>query len=359
MNSDLPIMHRKRSTSTRIDRKLCRLILANLLCFKCIAQFASFGVPANPILAGADPFITLHPFDGRYFLLATTGHNITIWSGATIPTSSRQAVTVYRSPEGMEQIWSPTIWQEDGHWWIYFTARQAGDDHAIYVLESNSDDPLGSYELRGSLKLGHPAIDPSLLTVNGIQYLLYVSLDRGENAIQIVRLLSPMEVAAQSSLISEPDHAWEKGAGSTRTYPIDEGPTALYHGGSTFIVFSGSDAASPFYCLGLLTFQGGNPLDRKSWKKSAEPVFSASPANGIFGPGRGTFAIAADGSDWLVYAAKSIADPTTADRKIRVQRFTWNPDGSPYFGIPVKDGPIVEVDEPSLRPDNFSHGSAA
>jgi GH43 family beta-xylosidase len=41
----------------------------------------------------------------------------------------------------------------------------------------------------------------------------------------------------------------------------------------------------------------------------AAVVFEASPENGIYGPGRGTFAHARDGSDWLVYAAKSTDAP--------------------------------------------------
>jgi GH43 family beta-xylosidase len=156
----------------------------------------------------------------------------------------------------------------------------------------------------------------------------------------MVRLASPMQQAGPSSLIAEPEYPWERGAGSTRTYPVDEGPTALYHDGKVFVVFSASDTASPLYCLGLLTFQGGDPLDRKTWKKSAQPVFSASPVDNIYGPGRGTFAHAADGSEWLLYAAKSTNAASASHRQTRAQRFTWNPDGTPNFGTPIRDGPI-------------------
>lgn len=101
-------------------------------------------------------------------------------------------------------------------------------------------------------------------------------------------------------------------------------------------MFSGSDTASPYYCLGLMTFQGGDPLDRKGWKKTPHPVFSAAPVNGVYGPGRGTFAHAADGSDWLLYAAKSTDTPTPAHRTTRAQRFTWDSDGTPNFGKAFK-----------------------
>jgi GH43 family beta-xylosidase len=297
-------------------------------------------VISNPILANPDPFITWNPVHGRYLLLATTGHNITIWNGATPQTAAGDPRVVFTPRDGMEQLWSPTIWPMAGRWWIYFTAQQPGAQHAIYVLESNTDDPLGSYSFRGQLDLGRPAIDPSLLTVKGVNYLMYVTVDRGQNAINMVRLATPTQPSGPSALIAEPEYPWEAGAGSTKNYPVDEGPTALYHAGKTFIVYSGSDTASPKYCLGLLTFQGGDPLNRKNWKKIGQPVFAASPADGIYGPGRGTFAHAQDGSDWLLYAAKATDASTAEHREIRAQRFTWKTDGSPDFGRPMKDGPV-------------------
>jgi GH43 family beta-xylosidase len=315
-------------------------IVAGVLGSLMVCVGAAQGV-ANPILAHADPFITAHPVEGRYLLLATTGKNITIWSGKTVPGAASEAKVVFTPRDGLEQIWSPTIWAMEGRWWIYFTAQMPGGEHAIYVLESDGGEALGSYTFKGALKLGRPAIDPSVLTVKGVHYLMWVSVDRGENAIQMVRLASAMVTVGPSSVIAEPEFPWEKGAGSTRNYPVDEGPTALYHGGKTFIVFSGSDTASPLYCLGLLTYLGGDPVERGSWKKTARPVFSASAPNGIYGPGRGTFAEGADGDWWLLYAAKSTDAPNAENRAIRAQRFRWDADGTPNFGTPLKDGAIA------------------
>ncbi|WP_124849553.1 family 43 glycosylhydrolase [Acidipila sp. EB88] len=295
---------------------------------------------ANPLLPHADPFITAQPVQGRYLLLATTGRNITIWSGATPALAATHASVVFQAPADLSEVWSPTLWQMDGRWWIYFTARAAGKEHGIYALVSDTADPLGSYTFRGQVALGRPAIDPSLLVLGPTRYLMYVTVDRGENAIHMVRLGAPMTPEGADALISEPEFAWERGEGSTRTYPVNEGPTALFHDGRTFIVYSASDTASPRYCLGLLTFAGGDPLVRSHWVKTAHPVFSAAPENGIFGPGRGTFARAPDGGDWLLYAAKSTDAPTAAGRATRAQRFTWNVDGTPHFGVPQKDGPI-------------------
>ncbi len=299
-------------------------------------------VPSNPILDHADPFITPQSVAGRYLLLATTGKNITIWSGPAVETAASEAKIVFTPSDGLQELWSPTLWHMEGHWWIYFTGRMPGEEHAIYVLASDTDDALGSYHFKGALDLrGRASIDPSLLTVGDVHYLMYVTVDSGANEIHMVRLAHPMQPTGQESLIAKPEYPWEKGAGTTRNYPVDEGPTALYHAGRTFVVFSASDTASPRYCLGLLTFTGGNPLQAANWVKLPDPVFGASSEHGIWGPGRGTFAVGRDGANWLLYAAKTTYAPTAQGRGTRAQRFAWRADGTPDFGVPVKDGRIT------------------
>ena len=76
--------------------------------------------------------------------------------------------------------------------------------------------------------------------------------------------------------------------------------------------------------------------------KAPEPVFAASPEHGIWGPGRGTFAVSSDGTSWLLYAAKSTDAPTAQGRGTRAQPFTWKADGTPDLGVPAKDGPILK-----------------
>ena len=295
----------------------------------------------NPILLHPDPFITPHPVEGKYLLLATAFENISIWSGPTVPAAATDRTVVFKAPPEMTELWSPTIWQVDDRWWIYFTAREQGREHAIYALESNTADPLGTYSLRGQVDVGRPAIDPSVMTIDGVRYLMYAALEDGANRIHMVRLADAMHVTGKDGTIMKPKYPWEKGAGSSRNYPIVEGPTALYHEDETFLVYSGSDTASPVYCLGLLRYKGGDPLNSRHWQREKRPVFSAVPANGIYGPGRGTFTEAADGTDWMLYAAKNTDVPTMAGRAIRAQRFTWDAAGMPVFGVPEKDGTVA------------------
>ena len=80
-------------------------------------------------------------------------------------------------------------------------------------------------------------------------------------------------------------------------------------------------------------------MDRRSWVKTTEPVLSASPARGVYGPGRGAFTISPDGKQWwLVYHAKTVKEYTYAGRTVRMQPFGWKADGMPDFGVPVAVG---------------------
>lgn len=168
---------------------------------------------------------------------------------------------------------------------------------------------------------------------------MYVSVDTVENAIRMVQLAHPMEPVGRKTLITEPDQPWEKVVIHSN-YPVAEGPSAPYHDGKTFIVYSGSNTMAARYCLGLLSYRGGDPLNASSWQKSG-PIFESNPANSLYSTGRGSFAMSADGkSYWLLYHTKTSTEITMQGRAIRAQRFTWGTDGRPDFGVPHKDGPI-------------------
>lgn len=298
----------------------------------------------NPLIMHPDPFITAH--NGIYYALATQGNQITIWSSPRMELLGSSASVVWTPTTGspgasLSQIYSPTLWQMNGAWWIYFTATADGrnEDHQIYVLQSAGNNPLGPYTYAGQMNTANSAIDPSILTVGGINYLMYVRFPGNvENDIYIAPLSDPLTFAgpAPTQPFLRPTFPWEMGAGSSDRYPVVEGPTALYHNGKTFIVYSGSDTDVPVYCLGLLTYSGtGNVTDPAQWMRSG-PVFQESLVNNVYGPGRGTFTTSPDGQqDWLLFAAKTTSAQTFAGRTIRAQQFTYNADGSPNFGIPL------------------------
>ncbi|RYZ93812.1 MAG: glycosyl hydrolase family 43, partial [Sphingobacteriaceae bacterium] len=75
------------------------------------------------------------------------------------------------------------------------------------------------------------------------------------------------------------------------------------------------------------------------WTKSPEPVFQKSIENSVYAPGHNSFFKSRGGEDWLIYHANSATGQGCGGmRSPRIQKFNWNPDGTPNFGIPVKTG---------------------
>jgi GH43 family beta-xylosidase len=325
--------------------RLCALLL--LVAISSSNALAAFN---NPILNGADPFVT--KVNADYHMLATTdAASISIFSSPRLESVASNGKVIYKPTNGLTEIWSPTMFNMNGSWWIYFTAKYAGQGHGVFVLQSNTADPRGAYTFRGQIALGRDAIDPSILVLNNKTYLMYVGLT-GYNGVWITELANPTIPTGANRLLIYPDQSWEKGAGTTYNYPVSEGPTALYRNGKTFIVYSGSDTGTYVYCLGLLTYKGsGDPTLYNNWVKTG-PVLSYNTANGVYGPGRGTFTKSPDGTQgWIVYHAKDTNAYTYGNRTIRTQAFGWNADGSPNFGVPVSTNAMVQPPsgEPNVR----------
>ncbi len=311
----------------------------------------------NPILSVPDPFVTR--YNGNYYVTGSTGNNVTIWSSPDLEAVSQSPTVIWSPQDGQPsyQIWSPSLfllnYQGVDHWFVYFTAASTNDNtaHRIYVLESNGTDPLGPYSFMGQLSGSDDttAIDPSILSVNGNLYILDVEEpgvdhvgEQGANVTYIASLSDPLTQSGPSHSLIYPDQPWERGGGSGQsTYPVSEGPEALYHNGETFIVYSGSDTGDYNYCLGLLTYNGPDPLDFHSWSKTG-PVFTYSDANSVYGPGRASFTTSPNGDDWMVYHARNSSNFTYDGRTTRAQPFSWNDDGTPNFGTPVSTSTVLD-----------------
>jgi GH43 family beta-xylosidase len=109
-----------------------------------------------------------------------------------------------------------------------------------------------------------------------------------------------------------------------RVAPLNEGPQILRNqrDGKLFIAFSADASWTQEYKMGLLEWTGGDVLDPSSWRKLPRPVLT--------GGGHGCF-IEVDGAGHFVYHRKLSPDPGWADREIRCEPFTWDPDGYPVI----------------------------
>lgn len=308
--------------------------------------------PLNPN-NGADPWLTY--YDGNYYLAATTWTSIlTMRKAPTLAgLKTAEPVQIYYETEPSRccNMWAPEFHLLDGpngfRWYFYYTAGTAGDtvNQHMHVLESAGTDPLGPYTYKG--RLFDPqndvwSIDHSVLELDGALYLLYSAWVGNEQSLFIAEMSNPWTMSGGRHKIARPQYDWERIG-----LNVNEGPVVLQHEGQTFIIYSASFCGTPDYKLGLLTYNGGDPLNASSWDKHPEPVFQQSDENGVYGPGHNGFFTSPDGTEnWIVYHANDAAtDGCDNGRTTRAQRFTWNEDGTPNFGIPVSTD--TEIAAPS------------
>jgi GH43 family beta-xylosidase len=334
---------------------LISLALAIFLLSSCLkpaaAPAATFRNPLN--YGGPDPWMTY--YNGSYYLAATTwgqpGTGLTMRRASTIAELKKAApVKIWEewTPERCCNFWAPEFFLLDGpdglHWYGYYSGGPAGccDDQRMHVIESAGTDPMGPYTYKARLKdsTDDRSIDASVLQLNGSLYLLFAARIDGEQRIYIAPMSDPWTLSGERVLLSAPTYGWEK-----QDRSINQGPVALQHDGKTFIVYSASYCGGPGYKLGMLTYTGGDPLRTDSWTKSPTPVFQGTSE--VFSPGHNTFFKSPDGTeDWIVYHANdSSSGGCDMNRTPRIQKFTWNGDGTPHFGSPVSTN--VDLTVPS------------
>jgi GH43 family beta-xylosidase len=309
----------------------------------------------NPVksVKGADPW--LEYYQGNYYLVTTSWTSeLTMRKSPTLAgLAAAPSVQVWAdsTPSRCCNMWAPELRFANGRWYLYYVAGATGTDYVrnqrSHVLESAGSDPMGPYTYKN--KLYNPAndvglIDPSVLELNGSRYLMASVWGATQNLV-IARMNNPYTVTGAFSTISTPTLSWERQSGA-----VNEGPEPLQRNGRTFIIYSASFCAGPDYKLGQLTYNGGDPLSASSWVKKSTPVFQRSDANGVYGPGHNGFFTSPDGTEsWIVYHGNdSVSDGCDNNRTTRAQRFTWNADGTPNFGTPVRlgvtlDGPAGET----------------
>lgn len=312
----------------------------------------TFRNPLN-LSAGADPWLLY--YEGSYYLTTTQASAIRMWKAPTIAGLVKATPTTLwtdTTPARCCNMWAPEFHLLDGpngkRWYLYYTAGTQGtfDNQRMHVLESSGSDPLGPYSYKARIfdKTNDGwAIDGSVLQMpDNKLYLLFSSWQGDYQNMFIAPMSDPWTISGPRVLLSTPSYDWERQTGN-----VNEGPVALQHDGKTFIIYSASACWGPDYKLGMLTYTGGDVLDPTSWQKNATPVFERSDANKVFAPGHNGFFTSPDGSEnWIVYHANmSVNAGCTDTRTTRVQKFTWNADGTPNFGTPVPLG--TPIPEPS------------
>ena len=309
----------------------------------------------NPLLpSGPDPWVIQR--DGFYYYMNTGGGRIEIYKTKTLSQLSKaEKKVVYNAPDtgaDSKNIWAPELHFVNNKWYLYYTAGSSGDlaTQRIFVLENSNLNPLeGEWIKKGQVKddaANFFSIDATVFSRNGKNYLIWSGHSSEKDNTQrlyVTRLGEPWAMDTLRVEISSPTYDWEKNGDPK----VNEGPEILMNAqGSVFLIYSASGCWTDDYALGMLSLKkDGDPLKPSDWIKSTQPVFAKKPENGAFGPGHNGFFKSPDGKeDWIIYHANSFAGQGCGDaRNPRMQKFTWNTDGTPNFGVPVKIDTQIQI----------------
>ncbi|GAA2525281.1 glycoside hydrolase family 43 protein [Winogradskya humida] len=315
-------------------------VLALMLSSAAPAQAAT-GTFRNPVGTGPDPFMTY--FNGNYYLTMTKGDSITMRRSPSVAgLLNAPAVELWRDTDTSRNrdVWAPEFYRVGTRWYLYYTADNGVDEnHRLFVLESDADNPLGPYHFKARLVPPNRdvfAIDPSLMQHNGKLYLAWAGTNTYQhNGINVAPLSNPWTVSGNAVALNAAGGCPE----------VREAPEFLYRNGRTWMTYSTCDTGKPDYQLWQLSIAStADPLVPANWAQRSGAVFARSDAHGVFGPGHHGFFTSPDGTqDWIVYHAKTTSVFTYDNRTTRVQRIGWNTDGSPNLGEPLALGATQDL----------------
>lgn len=298
----------------------------------------------NPLLpSGPDPWVFQK--DSLYVYTHTVGDRIVIYKTTKMSELGNAVpATIWSPPDSTpysRNIWAPEIHFLDGKWYTYFAADDGNiNNHRMYVLENSAADPAsGSWVFKGKITDASDkwAIDGTVFEHDNHRYFLWSGWEGDINVQQnlyIAKMRNPWTIEGERVLISVPTYSWER----IDSPDVNEGPEVVRNGNRVFITYSASGCWTDDYAIGLLSLKaGGDPMHPGDWIKSANPVFTKKPENGAYAPGQNGFFKSKDGKeDWIIYHANTSPGLGCSNsRNPRMQKFTWNADGSPNFGEPV------------------------
>ena len=287
----------------------------------------------NPILPSpaADPWIIQH--DGTWYSIQAVARTLQLRAAPRLSQLAQvEPQITWRAPRKgpfSRNLWAPEMHYFDGRWFLYIAADDGNNDnHRMWVFEAQS--PFGPWHNLSMLETDGWAIDGTVLESNGWRYFVWSGWPGSQNVQQnlyIAEMRDPWTLAGPRILLTEPTEAWEQVA-----FPLCEGPQVLQRNGKTFLIYSASGSWTADYCLGMLVNKDGDFLNPSSWVKHG-PVFKKTEQ--VWGVGHCCFAHHPNAGDLIFYHAKTDQTHGWDDRNVRVQSFSWSPEGLPVFGQPL------------------------
>jgi GH43 family beta-xylosidase len=303
----------------------------------------------NPLMiAGQDPSVIFH--EGFYYLVQSNNSDFSIGirrAEYLTDLGTAENVTIWSAPPNTvysRDIWAPELQYIQGSLYIYFAADDGNNNnHRMFTLMATTDDPLGPWEFVGPVfktpELDKWAIDLAAFEYNDSLYAVW-SGSPGDEAgavfpqvLYVAEMDDPTAISGPRVEILVPTEPWESSVEA-----IAEGPEPYIHEDTLSIVYSADASWSRHYKLALVTLEGDDPLEAEAWVKKG-PVFAevTTEQGSVYGIGHNSMPVTSpDGAElWNIYHSKANPDDGWEDRDIRMQRMTWNEDGTPNFGMPI------------------------
>lgn len=316
----------------------------------------------NPVKENVNyPYVTR--INGKYYFLKSNGNAIWLTTMQEVQyVQYGYSKNIYSSDpnstnsSSSANINAPELYRFDGKWYIYFGADKTGANgqRRIYVIENTADDPFqGEWVMKGKIADANEdffASDATILEYNNQRYLVWSGWQQ-ENPVSstvvlqniyIAKMLNPWTLDGKRELIAKPANTWEvyqyASAGNNITEAVNLNPQVITNtAGQVFITFTANSCLSPNTSIGLLSLKAGSdPMITANWKKSSSPLFTTNDID-AFSPGFNSFFKSPNGAeDWMAYDASiALGNTCGSARSMRIQKISWNTDGTPNLGSPL------------------------
>lgn len=278
--------------------------------------------------ATADPFVLYH--DGYYYHTYTNAKGVYVSKTDDLnKLADAEETLVYAKKENEMRPWyAPEIWYLDGAWYIYVAPDYGDSFHNMTVLKYEGDTPVGQYEnlgMMGGLE-NEWSIDGTILEHEGKRYFIWTKCAE----MYMAEMSDPAHITGKIITLAHPELDWE-----LKTGLVNEGAAVIKKGNKTHIIYSANDSKTDEYCLGCLTFTGGDVMDPNNWVKASKPLFEKTDK--VFGPGHCSFTkVIEDGieKDCMVYHANLISGSGWAGRNVFAKTIDWDENDMPILGKP-------------------------
>lgn len=303
---------------------------------------------------GDDPWIIRH--SETYYYSKVVEDCIVIMRSKNITDiAAGERCTVFSDHRNIEIFWAPEIHHINGAWYIYFAAKDSHSPvdsiHRMYVLSNKASDPFtGTWKLDEVKGMDDKfAIDGTTAEISGTRYFIWSGWEGYENIQQnlyIARMISPVQIANEKILISQPQYSWE-----CRTFPtVNEGPAVIVQNNTVNLTYSASGSWSNYYCIGLLTAPIDTDLTNPSvWEKHTEPMLQTG--HGIYGPGHNSFVVSPDSSQTEIVYHIARWNGGGFNRCVKIQPISFNPDGQLTPMTPTKNRELIK--QPAGEPNRI------